>query len=343
MNDPMTTLQHFLQHAPIASDVTQDANFTKTGFFCHLNDFSLLQVNGEDAANFLHNQLTNDVEHLDQSEARLAAYCSPKGRMLASLFFWKTDGGFFLQLPTSLQASIQKRLQMFVLRAKVKLLDVSNNFIILGLGGRNAGQTLQNWFPQLPATPYKKIDNASGTLIRVTDGFDQPRYQWICTMDVLQNAWSILSAQLQSVNQSSWRKAEILAGIPHITDKTQEKFVPQMVNFELIGGVNFKKGCYPGQEIVARSQYLGKLKRRMAIASISAENVEAGMDVFSESDASQPCGMIINAQADGELKSICLVELKVADQEENLVHLGSSTGPQLVFLPLPYSMLDITA
>jgi folate-binding protein YgfZ len=152
-----------------------------------------------------------------------------------------------------------------------------------------------------------------------------------------------LAAQLQIVDQSNWRKADILAGIPQITDRTQEKFVPQMVNFELIGGVNFKKGCYPGQEIVARSQYLGKLKRRMAIASIPANSVEAGMEVFSEADTSQPCGMIINAESDGVLKSICLVELKVADQEADQVHLGSSTGPKLNFLPLPYSMLDVTA
>jgi folate-binding protein YgfZ len=343
MNDPMTTLQQLLEPASMAGKVNEDANFAKAGFVCRLSDFSLIQANGEDAANFLHNQLSNDVEHLGLSEARLAAYCSPKGRMLASLFYWKTENGIFLQLSASLQAPIQKRLQMFVMRAKVKLLDVSNDLVVLGLGGENASQTLQNWFPQLPASPYKKIDNASGTLIRVADGFNQPRYQWICTMAVLQNAWSSLAAQLQIVDQSNWRKADILAGIPQITDRTQEKFVPQMVNFELIGGVNFKKGCYPGQEIVARSQYLGKLKRRMAIASIPSNHVETGMEVFSEADTSQPCGMIINAESDGELKSICLVELKVADQEEDQVHLGSSTGPKLNFLPLPYSMLDVTA
>lgn len=338
----MMTLQQFLDLNSTATPTESHVLAGENGFVSALTDLSLLQVSGEDAANFLHNQLTNDVEHLSASEARLAAYCSPKGRMLASLLYWKNSGGIFLQLPSSIQEIIQKRLQMFVLRAKVKLINVSDGYITLGLGGKAAGATLQQWFPQLPLDVYAKVENEAGTLIRVHDAFGHARYQWTVKKGVFEDKWPLLKEKLQALDASLWRRGEILAGVPQITDRTQEQFVPQMVNFELVGGVNFKKGCYPGQEIVARSQYLGKLKRRMSIASIPSTQVQAGMEVFSARDPDQPCGMIVNAELDGAAGSICLVELKVADQEAGDIHLGAPVGPLLKFLPLPYPMLDVT-
>jgi folate-binding protein YgfZ len=134
-----------------------------------------------------------------------------------------------------------------------------------------------------------------------------------------------------------WHLTDIHAGIPQITQPTQEQFVPQMVNYELIGGVNFKKGCYPGQEIVARSQYLGKLKRRMMFASVDAE-AKPAMEIFSSTDPEQPCGMVVNAERNPRGDSDCLVELKTAVLEEGTIHLGSAQGPQLTFSALPYSL-----
>lgn len=334
-------LQQFLMQET-ATPISDDITVIKKGFIAPLRDLGLTQVTGDDAVNFLHNQLTNDVEHLGVNEARLAAYCSPKGRILASMFFWKTNEDIFLQMSSTLQPAIQKRLQMFVMRAKVQLVNVSSDYCVVGLGGETAGTVLRQWFPQLPIDTYGKVDNAFGTLIRMADAFGQARYQWITKNKILDDNWPILQQQLTPVNDNVWRFAEIMAGIPHIIDVTQEKFVPQMVNFELIGGVNFKKGCYPGQEIVARSQYLGKLKRRMSIAVIRSSDVQAGMDVFAENDITQPCGMIVNATAHGADESVCLVELKVADQENGSVHLGNAAGATLQFLPLPYPMLDVT-
>lgn len=336
------TLQQFLETQSTTRSALSDTVLTEQGFVSALTDLSLIQVSGDDAASYLHNQLSNDIEHLDATAARLAAYCTPKGRMLASLFIWKTSEGIFLQLSASIQASIQKRLQMFVMRAKAKLLNVSAEYIMLGLGGATASKTLQQWFVQLPADINSKVDNEYGSLIRVADAFGHARYQWIVKAEVLEHSWPRLQQELQAVDASVWRRAEILAGIPRIIDKTQEQFVPQMINFELIGGVNFKKGCYPGQEIVARSQYLGKLKRRMSIATIASTEVLAGLELFAADDASQPCGMIVNAELNSDKDSICLAELKVAVQESGQIHLGSSDGPVLTFLPLPYPMLDIT-
>lgn len=341
-NKTMITLQQFLNQQVLPSQGASAMPALEEAYICPLTNLSLIEVAGENAAEFLHNQLSNDVQHLQTTETRLAAYCSPKGRMLASLLLWKTNSSIFLQISSTLQVSIQKRLQMFIMRSKVKLSNVSDEYVLIGLGGKNAGAVLTQWFAHLPETVNAKIDNDNGSLFRAADAFGHPRYQWVIKRDLLENIWTELDAKLSYASSSVWRTAEILAGIPYITDKTQEQFVPQMVNFELIGGVNFKKGCYPGQEIVARSQYLGKLKRRMFIADIPSNDVQAGMEVFSPDDASQPCGMIVNAEIQDHQNTICLVEMKVVDQEAGHIHLGSNIGPTLKFLPLPYPMLDIT-
>ncbi len=351
MTDILTSwLQFLVQHgARVSEDATPQVHgFTGNSasavlpadFAAPLTHLGLIAVSGEDAAHFLHNQLTNDVEHLGSAEARLAGYCSPKGRLLATFLAWKSSVNIMLQLPREIQPAVQKRLQMFVLRAKVKLADSTPGHVLLGLAGNKAAALLAQWFPVLPAAPYGKVDSAAGTLLRVADSAGVPRYQWIATLESAQQAWPILARTLQAVGPQVWRLTEIQAGIPHITQATQEQFVPQMINFELIGGVNFKKGCYPGQEIVARSQYLGKLKRRALLASISTTETKAGMEVFSPADPGQPCGMIVNAENSAPEQTDCLVEIKLAATQSGTVHLGSADGPALRFAALPYALPD---
>jgi folate-binding protein YgfZ len=315
-------------------------------FAAAVTGLGLLAFSGADAASFLHNQLTNDVEYLGTGEVRLAGYCTPKGRLLATMLLWKTEEAIVLALPRALLPAIQKRLQMFVLRAKVKVQDLSEEQAIVGLAGARAATALQTWFPELPAQPYAKIDNAAGTLMRLADGANaMPRYQWIAANDLAVEAWPRLSATLPLAGEAAWMLGDIQAGVPQITLATQEKFVPQMINFELIGGVNFRKGCYPGQEIVARSQYLGKLKRRMMLASVdqankTAETIQPGVEIFSSDDPEQPCGMIVNAADSGDGSVSCLVEIKLAAQDGGAIHAGSADGPLLHFHSLPYSLAE---
>lgn len=312
----------------------------RTDFVAPLTHLGLIAASGDEAAHFLHNQLTNDVEHLPSDTARLAAYCSPKGRMLASFLIWKSADAIHLELSADIQPLVQKRLQMFILRAKAKLKDMTPDSVILGLAGAAAQNVLAAWFPVLPAAPWAKADSAAGTLIRVADAFGAPRYQWITTPALAIQSWPALTQALTPVGPQAWRLGEIDAGIPLITQATQEKFVPQMINYEAIGGVNFKKGCYPGQEIVARSQYLGKLKRRMLPASVAAPDVSAGTEIFSAADPEQPCGMVVNAERRDDGSTDCLVEIKLAAREAANIHLGSAGGPQLAFSALPYALPD---
>ncbi len=311
------------------------------GFVAVIDDQGLIAVSGADAAPFLHNQLTNDVAQLGLAEARLAGYCTPKGRLQATFLMWRNPESIFLQLPREIQPPLQKRLSMFVMRSKAALSDASGadaTEVMLGFGGVRAQQVLEQMFGAVPAKPYAKLDHGLGTLIRLADAFGAPRFEWIASSAAAQAAWPALSTALTAAGTDAWRLSEIHAGVPQVTLKTQEQFVPQMVNFELLGGVNFKKGCYPGQEIVARSQYLGKLKRRTVIASIDHAEAQAGDEVFAVSDPEQPCGMVVNAAPNGSGGVDALIEIKLAALEEGEVRLGSAGGAALHFQAMPYSL-----
>jgi hypothetical protein len=315
------------------------------GFVAPLTSVGLIGANGEDAFNFLHNQITNDVLHLQPGEVKLAGYCTPKGRLQATFHYWRESDTLYLQLPRELQPALQKRLSMFILRAKAKLSDAAaepRHEAVLGLGGAAASAALAHLVGPLPSAPWTVVHTERGTLLRVADAFGHPCYQWITDAAHAIAAWPGLSSELAAASEQAWQLAAIHAAVPTVGTRTLEQFVPQMINLELLGGVNFKKGCYPGQEVVARSQYLGKLKRRMALARVAAP-AEAGEEAFSPADPAQPCGMVVNAAPNGEGGSDLLVELKLEALDQGQVHLGGAAGPALQWLPMPYALdrLDV--
>jgi hypothetical protein len=312
---------------------------SNNSFIAPLNSLGLIDITGKDAEKFLHSQLTNDVQGLSREEVQISGYCSHKGRMIATLLVWKTCSGILLELPCSLLSIVQQRLEKFSMRAEVKILDKSKMQPVFGLAGNESTAILRSWFQILPSNPYGKVENQYGTLIRLMDIETIPRYQWITNEDQAMCIWSKISRVLKPVSEEVWRLTEIQACIPQVTLLTKEKFVPQMINFELIGGISFKKGCYPGQEVIARNQYLGQPdRRRTVIASINTTGVEPATEVFSSSDPIQPCGMIVNSENSSECSSLCLLEVKTKALEKGAVHLGSSSGLKLSFQKLPYSI-----
>ena len=316
------------------------------GFVAPVGNLGLIAVQGDDAATFLHGQLTNDVANLPVGEVRLAGYCTPKGRLQATMLLWRAGGDtasvptFYLHVPRALQAAFQKRLSMFVMRAKAKLVDASNDAthaVVLGLGGAGAEAALRAQVGAVPAALNTLVEGASGTVLRLADAFGAPRYLWLTSAASALQAMPVLQQTLALGGSDAWELSGIHAGIAQVTPATFEQFVPQMINLELVGGVNFKKGCYPGQEIVARSQYLGKLKRRTALATIPDLQAAAGTELFSLDDPLQPCGMVVNAAPNGAGGVDALVEIKLAALDQ-AVHLGSIEGARLAFLPMPYSL-----
>ncbi|WP_322051247.1 CAF17-like 4Fe-4S cluster assembly/insertion protein YgfZ [Paraburkholderia bannensis] len=333
-------------NAPLAAQPTPDtptaADFDAVlhgGGYAILPQFGVIDANGDDAASFLHGQLTNDVQHLDVAGARLAGYCSAKGRLLASFLTWKTGETIRLLISKDVQAPVQKRLSMFVLRAKAKLTDDTDKLLVVGFAGEVRG-ALARVFDALPDGVHVKVDDPAGSLIRVPDAAGRLRYLWVGPKEAVEAKLATLDGELKAVSPAVWDWLDIRAGEPRITQPVSEQFVPQMVNYDVLGGVNFKKGCYPGQEIVARSQYRGTIKRRTALASVAAglDAAHAGVELFHSDDPGQPCGMIVNAAAAPDGGVDLLAEIKLAALESGSVHLGAADGPALRVLPLPYAL-----
>ncbi|EDS99987.1 glycine cleavage T protein (aminomethyl transferase) [Burkholderia ambifaria IOP40-10] len=303
-----------------------------------LPQFGVIDVAGDDAATFLHSQLTNDIEHLDAASARLSGYCSAKGRLLASFLAWRAGHGVQLLVSKDVQAAVQKRLSMFVLRSKAKLTDASDTLAVVGFAG-DVREALSGIFDALPDGVHVKVDGPAGALIRVPDAAGRKRYLWIGPRAEVDARLAALGGKLPVVSPAVWDWLDVRAGEPRITQPAVEQFVPQMVNFDVIGAVNFRKGCYPGQEVVARSQYRGTIKRRTALAHVAGETdtVHAGVELFHSDDPGQPCGMIVNAAAAPAGGVDALVEIKLAALDSGTVHLGAADGPTLAFDALPYA------
>jgi folate-binding protein YgfZ len=308
------------------------------GAFMPLDQFGVIEATGDDAATFLHGQLTNDVQHLDAASARLSGYCSAKGRLLATMLAWRTGEAIRLMLAKDVCASVQKRLSMFVLRAKAKLVDVTGNVAVVGFAG-DVRAALSAVFDALPDGVHVQVGGAAGALIRVPDAMARPRYLWVGPKDEVEARLPALEERLTRASPAVWDWLDIRAGEARITQAVVEQFVPQMVNYDVIGAVNFRKGCYPGQEVVARSHYRGTIKRRTALAHIGdAAGVAPGREVFHSADPAQPCGMIVNAAAAPQGGFDTLVEIKLAALDDGSVHLGAADGPVLAFEPLPYAL-----
>ena len=300
---------------------------------CDLSQFGILKVSGEDAQSFLQNMCSSDVREVGVQQAQISSLSTPKGRMLATFLIWQTDTDYFLHLPRSLCATILKRLSMYVLRSKVKIEDVSDGIICLGLSGEGATALLQQHFDSAPQNPLAAEQHDSASVIRI----GAQRYQINTTPQHAPALWQNLVASARAVGSPCWDWLNIRNGIPVVLPATQEQFVPQMANLELIGGVNFKKGCYPGQEIVARMQYLGKSKRRMYLAHI-AGSAQAGDPLFSAEVEGQSCGMVANAAPAPDGGCDLLAVMQISSHDAQSVHLGSLQGEVLRFLSLPYEI-----
>ena len=300
---------------------------------CDLSQFGVLKVSGDDAATFLHSLFSSDVKALTPGRAQPSSFNTAKGRALATFLIGRTGTEFFLHLPRSLAAAMQKKLSMYVLRAKVKIEDASDGIVCLGLSGANAAALLQQHFPAIPQEPFDALQAADTTLIRL--GSD--RFQISTAPQPASALWQKLAAGARPAGSPCWDWLNIHAGIPFVLPRTQEEFVPQMINLDLIGHVNFKKGCYPGQEVVARMHYLGKPKRRMYLAHVLSEaSPQPGDDLFSMEMEGQACGKIVNSAAAPGGGYDVLAVVQITSYDAFPVHLGALTGARLQFQPLPY-------
>jgi folate-binding protein YgfZ len=302
------------------------------GIFCaRLSRYGVLSVAGADARAFLHAQLTNDVAQLEPGRARLAGWCSAKGRLLANFAVVPQGEAFLLVVARDLAAAVAKRLAMFVLRSKVKVADASDTWGAVGAWGAGAASRLAALGLALADAPLAIA--ASGTRIAVRLGSQQ------CLVLAPAEEAEALAAAIggKAASEDDWALLEIRSGRALITQATQDQFVPQMVNLEAIGGVDFKKGCYPGQEIVARTQYRGQLKRRMVRARAPAGlDIRPGQDLYSDDSAGQASGTVVNvAPSDGASELLAVAPIAALEARSPIR--TAPGGAPIEVLALPYA------
>jgi folate-binding protein YgfZ len=319
----------------------------------------MITVTGPDAAEFLQNHITNSVKSLKvhtlaevvlEPGNRFAGYCSAKGRLMGSFWIHRTEvlteGGeqtpqFQLFISKDIAGLIAKRLSMFVLRCKVKVLDQSDQVLIYGLSIEATSSAKSGLLKDVSQISGARVIELPLVLI---DSRSVQRYIVAIPLDQESTLQALaIEHQLKAIDLI-WNWLEVMSAIPRVTLKTSEQFVPQMINMESLKGIDFQKGCYPGQEVVARSQYRGTIKRRLQIASIQAKELpEPGMEIFHDADPEQPCGMIVlAAQNPASPEQLDLqVECKLEALSSGTIHFGSIGGPTLSFKPLPYPLIEI--
>jgi folate-binding protein YgfZ len=304
---------------------------------CALDTFALYEVSGADSTEFLHGQVTADLKGLARGEAIAGAYCTAKGRVLATFFALKGEQGWTLVLPRSGAAVAMKRLSMYVLRAKVSIRDVSAALRVIGVanaaaatmaGGPSAGATIAS---AMAAAGIRELGSIALA----------PRHGLILVAAEAADAAmrGLVAAGYQPVAPPAWKWLDVAQGIAWIVEATQEAFTPHMLNLDLTGAVNFQKGCYPGQEIVARTEYRGEVKRRMVRAQVqTTEAPHAGQSVFAPDVGAQTAGTVVDAAPGPSGGWEVLVVMHKSSAQAGGVALGALDGPPLSLLPLPYAL-----
>jgi folate-binding protein YgfZ len=297
-----------------------------------LSYFGVIKVSGSDAAKFLQGQLTNDVWQVNADQSQLTAWCNPKGRVIANLWLFKRQEAYYLCLPQANVAMMLKRLQMYVLRAAVQLTDVSQQLIRLGIAGEQSTALIADNLKCIPPTTVNaSLTLDATTMIRIQGSL--PRY--LLFTETPQALWQSLAQAARPVGTAIWQWLDIMAGLPQIIPATSEEFIPQMINYALIGGVSFKKGCYTGQEIVARTQHLGTLKRRMYLARIDTTSLPQPGDALYVNNEPQSVGKIVNAQWHPHGGVVVLAVIQITHVEQDEIYWPTPNGDQLQWLDLP--------
>ncbi len=302
-------------------------------------NYGIIKIEGDDAQGFLHNQFTNDLKQgVNENHSQLSAYCNPKGRMLALFRIFQQDGAYFMVMPKAVIEATIKRLRMFVLMSKVTLTDVSEEMACIGFSGAESTARLQATFGDVP-TEVDAVVSKDGVSAILIPGI-HPRYEIVGPTAAIQVLQEKLAEGCALGDDNTWTLLDIKTGMPTVQIENVEAFVPQMINLQAVNGLSFKKGCYPGQEVVARMQYLGKLKRRMYLLETDSNTtVTTGDTIFTQNESGEEhkAGVVVSAQANGAGTSMLAV-VEIASTEGGTLHLESANGPALTIAELPYTI-----
>jgi hypothetical protein len=300
-----------------------------------LSHLSIVEAGGDDAATFLGGQLTSDVIALRPEQSSLSAWCSPQGRALALFRIFRTEDAYRLLLPSELAETTVKRLRTYVLRSKATITDRSDALACIGVSGAGVTSALVSDV-RVPPSPDIVSRDGGVTVIRLPGA--APRHVVIGATDALADLWRRLTASAQPAGAPAWDFLDIAAGLPQVFAATREKFIPLTLNLDALGGISFSKGCYTGQEIIARMRYRGHLKQRMYIGRADTAEIPPPGARLAVEGAEMSAGEIVQAAAhpDGGAVFTAVTQMELAGTDR--VHLLSAAGPPVRWSQPPYNL-----
>ena len=304
-------------------------------YLCDCSSLGVIKATGEEAQSFLHSQFTNDLNQVNDETSQLSGYCNAKGRLLSIFRIFKYEENYLLLLNKDVLDNTLSKLNMYKLMAKTEISNNSDDYVVFGLTGKKTDSILKKNNITFPSN-NEQCTNYDGSIIT---RIDADRVLIIAEPKKAIELWNLFETDAVPRDYSIWKLLDIQNGIPEVTKETMEAFIPQMVNLELINGVNFQKGCYPGQEIVARTHYLGKPNRRMYKIELLAENnSEPGTNIYSEDDGEQAVGKIVSSVQYSSDNIDALIVLRTANEKSENLKIGSLNGPTASISNLPYKL-----
>lgn len=325
------TWSDFLQHNMPSTDLPTDT--LQNNCLMPISQLSPIQVTGSEAEKFLQGQFTNDVKQVSPNQAQTSGWCSPKGKLLVTFRLLQREEGYYLLLPTDSVENTLKRLKMYVLRSDVQFNEVNNDWVCLGIVGEQAADFIHAQLNlSVPDTVNACINANDASVLRVEG--TTARFLLLAQVERAQALWQAArDAGWHLLADSTWTLFEILAGYPQINTQNADNYIPQMVNFTAVGGVNFKKGCYAGQEIVARTQYRATLKNRAYLAHIANAEPAIGTEIL-QADAAVGNILNVSPHPNGGCALLAVLKMDVAETGE--LHLA--TGERIELQDLPYAL-----
>lgn len=308
-----------------------------SGFICPLTDRAWIRVTGADAAGYLQGQLTSDVQALPPGRWQWAGFCNAKGRLHAVLRVLRRDTGFALELPRERAEAVFVQLRKYLLRAQAALEMLPEDIAALGVLGTQPAGALKRLAGLLPERDGDGVERNGALIYRVPG--PAPRYVALAPRTTLREWWTALAPAAAPAGSAAWRWLDIVSGLPQVFNATAEEFVPQMMNLDLLDGISFKKGCYTGQEIVARMHYLGRLKQRMLSFHLPAEDyAQPGDRLFAADGGEQAAGTVVDGQRRTEGGCDLLAVVQLSALAAGPLHLHRPEGPALQARDLPYPL-----
>jgi len=302
-----------------------------TAFYCTLSHEGILAVRGPDASKFLQGQVTCNLNYLSDNHSSLGARCTPKGRMQSSFRIVSVADGYLLAMASELLETQLADLKKYAVFSKSKLADESQDWLRIGLSGGD--EVLHSLGLPLAAEADSVVHHNELLALRLSDGRAE---LWVPASQAAAVQAQVAS-QLPQAPLNDWLLAQVRAGVGQVMGSTRELFIPQMINLQALGGVSFKKGCYTGQEIVARMQYLGKLKRRLYRLSLADPQIpEPGTPLFSPVHNSSVGEVVLAARSAEAVELLAVLQDDAA--QDGRIHLGSAEGSTLSVLDLPYTL-----